>query len=283
MMKSTFGIIGGDKRQLYLAKSIMEDGYNVFISGFELSCETGSLSELPADRVAEKCDNIILPLPVTTDGRTINAPYSENEIAVDDDFIISLVNKNVFGGMMNRLIMKNDIWSMVNWGDYYLREEFAVSNAIPTAEGAIALAVQNHDGMLCGSECLVAGFGRIGKILTKQLLGMGARVYVAARKTKDFAFIRAIGATPVRYSELRRRFDIIFNTVPEIVIDSSVIGWQKKGDIIIELASLPGGIDRKAAALGEIKVVDAQSLPGKYSPKAAGEFIKEAVYNMLEE
>lgn len=282
-MNNSFGILGGDKRQLYLAESLADDGCDVYISGFELSAGTQSLCELPQDKLMQKCGNIILPLPVSTDGRTLNAPYSENEIIVDDDFVAALANKNVFGGMMSRLTSKNDKWESVNWEDYYLREDFAVNNAIPTTEGAIALAIQNYDGMICGSSCLVTGFGRIGKTLTRILVGMGAKTYTAARKPKDLAYIRSMGAVPLRYPQIRRHFDIIFNTVPDLVIDSTIVNFQDPDTLMIELASAPGGIDRRGAVLKDIKVIDAPSLPGKFSPKAAGFFIKEAVYNMLEE
>ena len=281
-MNNTFGIVGGDKRQLYLAQSIKNDGYDVYICGFELSSDTTGLSELPVEKLLKISDNIILPLPTTRDGENIFAPYSSVDIPVDDEFIISLINKNVYGGLMNKLVMTSDLWSMVNWGDYYLREELAISNAVPTAEGAVALAVTEYEGMLCGSKCLITGFGRIGKILTRLLTGMGARVTVAARKAKDFAMIRGMGAEYVSYSQIHEGYDVIFNTVPEVVLTDKIISYQHNNTIIIELATLPGGVDRKSAATRGVRV-DAQSLPGKFAPKAAGEFIKEAVYNMLEE
>lgn len=281
-MNTTFGIIGGDKRQLYLARSIMKDGYNVYVSGFELSSDTVGIAEIPLDKLVEVCDNIILPLPSTMDGVTVFAPYSEEAIVADDEFIMSLVNKNVYGGLMNKLVMGNDLWSYINYSDYYLCEEFTISNAAVTAEGAIAIAVHEHPGMLCRSKCLVTGYGRIGKILSKMLTGIGADVTVAARKAKDIALIRAMGDNPKKYQDITDCYDIIFNTVPEVVISRAIIERQNNSTVIIELASLPGGVDRKAAGVKGIKVVDAQSLPGKVAPKAAGEFIKEAIYNMLE-
>ena len=172
---------------------------------------------------------------------------------------------------------------MVNYSDYYLREEFAVNNALPTAEGALAIAINEYDGNLVNSKCLVTGYGRIGKILSKMLCSIGAKVTVAARKQSDLAYIRSLGAEAKKYDDINESYDIIFNTVPETVIKGNLLNKQTKDSLIIELASLPGGIDRKQALEKGIKIIDAQSLPGKVSPKAAGEYIKEAVYNMLEE
>ncbi len=282
-MKSVFGIIGGDKRQLYLAKSLEDDGYTVYVHGFELSGNTENIKEESLQSILNKCDNIILPLPCTRDGKTIFAPYSEKEIIVDDNFIKELANKSVYGGYLSKLVVNDDLWESVLYGDYYLREELAISNAIPTAEGAIALAVTEYEGIINGSKCLITGFGRIGKILTKILLGMGANVSVAVRKSKDMAMVRAMGATPIKYSEIKKEYALIFNTVPEIVINASILAKQSTNTVIIELASSPGGIDREAAAVNEVKIVEAQSLPGKFSAKATAEFIKETIYNMMEE
>lgn len=283
MKNMVFGIIGGDKRQLYLSEEILSDGYPLYICGFDNLPEAKNLPEVPLTTLLELCDNIILPLPVSKDGVNIFAPYSEKEIKADSDFIISLSGKNVFGGLMGKLTNNNDLWSMVNYSDYYAREEFAVNNAVPTAEGAVAIAINEYEGNLTGSKCLVTGYGRIGKILTKMLLGIGAKVTVAARKKSDLAYARGMGAEGKGYSDISDSYDIIFNTVPETVIKGKLLNKQKKGCLIIELATLPGGIERKTAIEKGIRIVDAQSLPGKVSPKAAGGYIKEAVYNMLEE
>lgn len=282
-MNTTFGIIGGDKRQLYLARSIIEDGYGVYVCGFEMSGDTSGLFELSLSGLISKCDNIILPLPSTRDGVNIFAPYSSSDIPVTDSFVSSLGGKNVYGGYMSRLMVRSDLWSRVNAGDYYLQEELAVSNAVPTAEGAIGIAVNEYPGTINGTRCLITGFGRIGKILAKDLLGLGATVHVAARKNKDLAMIRAMGAVPLRYNEIKKDYKLIFNTVPDIVITPQILSHQGSDSIIIELASSPGGVDKKAAAIREIKIIDGQSLPGKVAPMAAAEYIKEAIYNMMEE
>ncbi len=282
-MKTSFGIIGGDKRQLYLANSILEDGFDVNICGFEMSEMTTGFNELSLKALLKESDNIILPLPVTKDGINIFAPYSSSDITVDDEFILALKGKSVYGGYMSKLVLKNDLWEGIDIGDYYLREEFAIKNAVPTAEGAVAIAINEYAGTLNASSCLVTGFGRIGKILAKYLLGIGAKVTVAARKNKDLAMIKAVGATQIRYEDINKTYDLIFNTVPDIVLNSQILAKQDKECIIIELASLPGGVDRKSATLKGIKVIDAQSLPGKVAPKASGEYIKETIYNMMEE
>lgn len=282
-MINTFGVIGGDERMKYLAQSIAADGYPVCVCGLEKlgTCRGAAECDLP--QLAAKSSVILLPLPATKDGLFLNAPYAENEIRLDDDFARLLMHKTVCGGMLQRLTASSFLWREIEPEDYYRREELAVGNAIPTAEGAVGIAIREYPGTINGAKCLITGFGRIGKNLAIILRGMGAEVFCAARKKADLMQMRAFGVQPLTYREIGKRFDLIFNTVPAKVLTSPVLMQQTRDTLIIELASAPGGIDLKRAEELHLHVIDAPSLPGRVAPKTAAEYIKEAVYNILEE
>lgn len=282
-MINTFGVIGGDERMKYLAQSIAADGYPVCVCGLEKlgTCRGAAECDLP--QLAAKSSVILLPLPATKDGLFLNAPYAENEIRLDDDFARFFMHKTVCGGMLQRLTASSSLWREIEPEDYYRREELAVGNAIPTAEGAVGIAIREYPGTINGAKCLITGFGRIGKNLAIILRGMGAEVFCAARKKADLMQMRAFGVQPLTYREISRRFDLIFNTVPAKVLTSPVLMQQTRDTLIIELASAPGGIDLKRAEELHLHVIDAPSLPGRVAPKTAAEYIKEAVYNILEE
>ncbi len=282
-MINTFGVIGGDERMKYLAQSIAADGYPVCVCGLEKlgTCRGAAECDLP--QLAAKSSVILLPLPATKDGLFLNAPYAENEIRLDDDFARFFMHKTVCGGMLQRLTASSSLWREIEPEDYYRREELAVGNAIPTAEGAVGIAIREYPGTINGAKCLVTGFGRIGKNLAIILRGMGAEVFCAARKKADLMQMRAFGVQPLTYREISKRFDLIFNTVPARVLTSPVLMQQTRDTLTIELASAPGGIDLKRAEELHLHVVDAPSLPGRVAPKTAAEYIKEAVYNILEE
>lgn len=282
-MINTFGVIGGDERMKYLAQSIAADGYPVCVCGLEMlgTCRGAAECDLP--QLAAKSSVILLPLPATKDGLFLNAPYAENEIRLDDDFSRLFMHKTVCGGMLQRLTASSSLWREIEPEDYYRREELAVGNAIPTAEGAVGIAIREYPGTINGAKCLITGFGRIGKNLAIILRGMGAEVFCAARKKADLMQMRAFGVQPLTYREISRRFDLIFNTVPAKVLTSPVLMQQTRDTLIIELASAPGGIDLKRAEELHLHVIDAPSLPGRVAPKTAAEYIKEAVYNILEE
>lgn len=280
-----FGVIGGDKRQIAMAKSILSDGYNVYTSGFEkINLETGIIKS-KIDEVILKCKYIILPLPTTTKDFYLNAPYADEKIKIDDAFARRMYGKKVFCGMSDKLIPTSSIWQDINLYDYSKREEFAVNNAVPTAEGAIEIAMHEYSGTINGSRCLVAGFGRIGKVLCKMLNGLGAKVTVSARKPKDLAWINILGYESILTSDIcnENEYDIIFNTIPSIVFDAHTLAKSAQKAIVIDLASYPGGVDLNAAKRLKVNVISALSLPGKVAPKAAGEIIKNTIYNMIEE
>lgn len=283
MKKNIFGIIGGDERQIYLARSMQADGHDVLISCLENARDTAGLRQTGLHSLAERCDTVILPLPATRDGRCLNTPLSNLEVPLDGEFARLFLDSRVFGGMLPKLTATSPLWRGIDCGDYYSREELVVGNAYLTAEGAIGLAIQEYAGGLGGSQCLVTGFGRIGKALCAMLKGIGAQVSCSARRASDLTAIRATGCRALCYDELARPFDIIFNTVPARVLEAAVLEEQRADTLIIELASAPGGIDLEAAGSLGLRVLAAPSLPGRMSPKASGELIKETVYNMLGE
>ena len=135
-----------------------------------------------------------------------------------------------------------------------------------------------------GTKTLVMGFGRVGKVLAKMLHGIGAEVSCEARKDEDIAWIKAYGYEPIRLEELNDnlgKYDIIINTIPFQILDKERLELLKKDVVIIDLASNPGGVDRKIAREKGLKVIWALSLPGKVAPLTSAEFIKETLYHIL--
>lgn len=139
---------------------------------------------------------------------------------------------------------------------------------------------------LHGARALVIGYGRLGKVLARQLRGLGVRVSVAARKYADLAWIRAEGLEAERSDQLSGwlcGYDLVVNTVPAPILGREELTQLKPGCLVIDLASKPGGVDFDAAAQLGVKAVWALSLPGKVAPVTAGLAIRDAIYNILTE
>ncbi len=75
-------------------------------------------------------------------------------------------------------------------------DDVAILNAIPSAEGAIQIAMEQLPITIHGSKSFVLGFGRLGKTLARMLAGIGAITTVAARKSADLARIYETGLSP---------------------------------------------------------------------------------------
>src|SRR5699024_7365838 len=148
-------------------------------------------------------------------------------------------------------------------------EEMQVLNAVPTAEGAIQVAMEEMDITLHGSNAIILGYGRIGRALAKMLQGIGVNVYVEARDVTDLAWIKNNGYYPVPLKKLQcylSKMDVIFNTVPVVILDQALLNQLQKDSIVIELASKPGGVDLDFAEKSDVNVIQAQGLPGKVAP-----------------
>ncbi|MDE7220860.1 MAG: dipicolinate synthase subunit DpsA [Oscillospiraceae bacterium] len=280
-MKPVISILGGDLRQVYLARLLLADGRDVMTWGLE---QGGTPEGVSLDRALEG-DVLLLPLPVCKQGR-LYLPLTDTELEAERLWPRLRYDQVLLGGMIGDLGRR----LMVDYGltmlDYYDREETQVANAVPTVEGAIQLAMESTDRTVHGSRCLIIGYGRIGRLLADRLLGLGAEVTVSARKYGDLAWIQAWGCQSVRTDALTGqldRFDLIFNTAPALILDSPRLREIREDCVIIDLASAPGGVDLEEARRLGRQTVSAPGLPGKAAPCTAAAVIRDSVYHILEE
>ncbi len=277
-------IIGGDLRSVKLAGMLEKEGY--IVNSYALEKEHEIINRASSIKECiENADIVIGPVPLSSNGEYINTPFSESKITIEE-LLDNLEGKILIAGAI-----KQDVYDKIEGRDITIydiikREELAVLNAISTAEGAIQIAINETPKNLHGNNVLVLGFGRIGKVLSKMLDGIGAVVACEARKTTDLAWIKAYGYEPINLTQLKEnigRFDIIINTIPFVVLDRDMLKEVKKDTLIIDLASNPGGVDRNAIKELGIKFNWALSLPGKVSPITSAEFMKETLINMFKE
>ena len=283
-MIKNIAVIGGDLRIVKLVEMLERENYIVSTYGLEKAPEIRTKCNSMEECIKD-ADIVLGPLPLSSSGEYINTPFSENKISIDD-LLNSLEGKTFIAGSI-----KQEIYDKVNGKnitvlDIVKREELAVLNAISTAEGAIQIAINETPKNVHGNNVLVLGFGRIGKVLSKMLDGIGAKVACEARKATDLAWIKAYGYEPINLIELKEhlhKFDIIINTIPYIVLTKEMLQEVKEDALIIDLASNPGGVDRNAIKELGIKFNWALSLPGKVAPITSAEFMKETLLNMFKE
>lgn len=282
MRQLKFAIIGGDKRQAAAAARFAANGHRAAV--FALDAGVESASTLQAAVAGADC--VVLPLPMMRTAGLLHTPQYNEGLALDELFAALRTEQMICGGVIDATVHQKAARHGLRLVDYYAREELIISGAVATAEGAVQIAMEKTPVMLTGSHCLVIGFGRIGKILAHRLRALGAQVSVSARKSADLAWIAAYGYTPMHTNALDgalQGFDVLFNTVPHLVLDDTRTAQLDSKTLCIDLASAPGGIDLAAAARRGLETVWALGLPGKVAPETSGNAICDTIYNILRE
>ena len=278
-MKQTFGVIGGDRRQAELARLIAQDGASVLTYGLECWKPVGAA----ALAQAVTADVVILPLPLCKGEGVLNC--EEDPVPTLELFRQLRPGQRILAGNVKPQQYREASACGLTLEDYFLREELTVANAAATAEAVIQVAMENLDRTLLGMDCLVLGFGRIGKLLSYRLHGLGAHVTASARKPKDLAWVRAYGWNAVETGSLNGKlgsFGLVFNTIPSRVLDEGLLSQLPKDCLCIDLASQQG-IDATAAERLGLCHIWARSLPGRLVPGTAAAVIRDAInYILLE-
>ena len=198
----TIWLLGGDRRQAELARLLAMDGHTVHTWALEegLPAEEPGCARQPPDGLSQ-ADCVILPLPAA-DGTVLHSPLSQFHPSLRQVFDALAPGQLVLAGMadpgLKALAQEHGVCLL----DYFTREELAVANAVPTAEGAIQIAMEQLPITLHGAQVLVLGFGRIGQATALRLAALGAEVTVAARRWEALAWAKAVGCKGVLLSQL---------------------------------------------------------------------------------
>lgn len=272
-------ILGGDNRSLYLGEYLEKQKYRVCYHAFNQADCFENLTQ-----AVNEAEYIILPLPLTRDRVTLNTPLFDEKLQLSEIYSQATPKKFFFGGKLPKSFCEELDAHGSKYCDYFNLDELAVYNAVPTAEGVLQILIQELPITLHGMKCAVLGYGKVGKILTDTLKAVGANVTVFARKPKDYAEIYAKSATPAPFYTLSERthdFDALINTVPVKVLGAKELDKLNPDCVIIEIASAPFGIDFQAAKERAFHIIKAGSLPGKTSPKTAGEIIGRSILPII--
>ncbi len=275
MKALSYLVIGGDKRQEFVFKALKEKGKDTEIIYKAID---GKISyDLTKIKDA---DIIILPTPLTKDSKTV---FCECDKKLNISEVAKMIKEKalVFSGGEHPEIEGSKATAKIN---ILKDEEMTLKNAMATAEATLKIIIENTDYTLKGSKITLLGFGRIGKFLSYYLKTLGASLTVVARKAEVRAEAQLKGYFTADFSDIKgplKSADIVINTVPFLVLDEKTLRDINKDALIIDLASKPGGVDFEAASKLGIKALQALSLPGKYSPKSAAEYIVKSVENTV--
>ncbi len=280
-------MLGGDLRELELAKTLLRYEADLRLVGFPLDPAIEEAKHYSDPKAAVKDAKIILAPMSNTDmeGHIVNRLDDRESIDLAEVMLSLPLNTPILIGVAKPIIKQLAEQYRLRLIETAEIDEIAILNSIPTAEGAIHLAMQELPITLHGSRCLVVGFGRCGITLARALLGLGAQVTVAARSKAQLARAIEMGLQILPMESLCTHLetDVIFNTIPAVVLTRPYLKQLKPSTLIIDLAAAPGGVDFDAAKEYGIKAILALSLPGKVAPVTAGKILSQCIPRLLQD
>lgn len=282
-------LAGGDARQLEVIRRLTELDAAVTLAGFE-RLDTPFSGVVKADWAPELmtgADALVLPAVGCDDEGVIQAVFSDQQLTLSEHHIAAMPKKSrVYTGMAKPILRKLCEEHGIQLVELFERDDVAIYNSIPTAEGALMMAIQNTDITIHGSVCIVLGLGRTGFTMARTLQGLGAKVKAGVRREEAFARAFESGFEPFYIADLARHagnIDLLFNTIPTMIVTAQVIAEIPLRAVIIDLASKPGGTDFRFAEKRGIKALLAPGLPGIVAPKTAGRIIADSLSRLIRE
>jgi dipicolinate synthase subunit A len=277
MAEKTVAMLGGDKRELHIVPALKSAGLSVRVFGLPKDKLPGGVKSCATLKEAVRGARlIILPLPGVKDSGLLHAPLvGEVRVEREDLSEVSPGTPVMVGVASNYL---RELCRELSLPIFEIAEcdSVAVPNAVPTAEGAVQLAMQETEITIDDMHALVLGFGRVGEALAQRLRALGADVTVSNRGAYRFALAAKNGFAIFPWACLADSFpkiDVVFNTVPALVLDKEKLLAMNRDTLIIDLASGAGGTDFAAAEEIGVKAIHALSLPGKVAPISAGRLL----------
>lgn len=279
-------VIGGDQRDIYLMQEFVEMGASVSAIGFSPCHELNQVQLVDRLEIAiHDVQVLILPMGGTdTEGnircldQNITLRLSPEIAAAIPEGVLLIIG--FARDFVKEWALKYK-WNMIEIANM---ETVAIMNSIPSAEGALQWAMEKLPITIHGSNSYVLGFGRVGKTLARMLHGIGARTTVVARKRSALLRAFEMGYSYLHTSQLSQSIseaDLIFNTIPAMILDEKLLSHLNKDALIIDIASAPGGTDFTAAKKMGIQAILTPSLPGLVAPKTGGKILAQVIPQLI--
>ena len=268
-------VIGGDKRQAYLAEILEKEGYEVVT--YAVNCVHGSKAASLKEALKDAAV-IAAPVPFLKGGEIFSKEKKE-DLSLEKILEYAPEGCKLFAGGIPTSFLKKAEEKGIICVDYLKDCRTVMENTVAVAEGTLAEAMKS-DRNLYKSFCIVLGYSRCGSTLVSYLKRMGC--YVAVYEKEEALKARAaLLADEViekgKFPLYLEQADYIFNTIPAMVLPKALLEYAPKKALILDLASAPGGVDFGAAKEKGIQAVLLPGLPGSYAPKSSAEILGKLI------
>lgn len=275
-MHDHVAILGGDAREVQIAKRLQAIGAEVSIFGAPATPDLDSCVKPSAKAAVEPANWIVCAVPGLGPGDTAYAPAVVPPIVLDDELLgASCIHR---GGLVLGQLTKTleDRVKRLGIRVFEMKDDRALMTAHATAvaEAVMQLLIEITDQVLRSYSILVIGYGATGTAITDYLLAAKCDVQVTARSPASLARAHQLGARPVPYGgrvTVMKDADIVINTVPASDAIPDHAHKFLAARPVIDIASPPGGLDHEAANEAGIQVIWARGLTGKRAPVTAGD------------
>jgi dipicolinate synthase subunit A len=284
----TVAVVGGDKRMLEHMQLARHAGAKVQHYGSVPGAEEAA-GRPQAASLAEAVNGariISCPIPGLGPDDELYAKYTTEKLRLTAD---------VLGGAAPGAMLftcystpRLDEWAAatsVKIIPYGTDDALSILHAVPTAEGAIRIAIENTDETLLGMDVLCIGLGRVGVSVAQAFEGMRSRVSVAARNPVQLARACAMNMAALELRNLKSqigKFGLIVSSAAGRVLEKDLLALTRPDVLIIDLCSPPGSVDFESAkALGR-KTIWARGLAGR-APRRAGRDEWQVLMRILRE
>ncbi|CAA7602524.1 dipicolinic acid synthetase, A subunit [Acididesulfobacillus acetoxydans] len=279
-------VVGGDDREIYLIPELQKLGAYIVGVGLEKAAPLEGVTVVSSLLEAvTQVDALLFPMFGTDERGLVKAKYGKTPIVLNKEVLQAIPSRvPLFIGWARPALKSAADMMGIRIVETANLTDLAILNSIPSAEGALQMAMEATKITLHGSESFVIGLGHTGWTIVRMLKGIGAHVTGVARKPADLARAAEMGLRPVHLSDLEEKIgeaEIVFNTAPAPVLDRVLLERMSKDAVIIDLASIPGGTDFEYAQLLGIKALLAPGLPGIVAPKTAGKILAQIYPQLL--
>ena len=255
-------VVGGDEREQEIARLAATTGARVSAFGFPWPDEgIADVQLVPSAGAALAGAHFgLLPIPLPARPGHLYAPVVPEEIVLDDALLSTMApGASIFLGRSDELLRATAGRCGIEIEDYDPDRQLMLERGPAIVEGAIGAAIANTRITINHAPIAVLGYGNIGALLARALIGLGGRVTVVARKPVQRAGAYAIGAETLPFDQLAEsagRFPIVFSTTAAgPIVTRPILERLPPHSVVIDIAPPPGSVDFEGArALGHTAI-----------------------------
>lgn len=269
-MQDRFIIAGTDPRCRYLAENLSKRGFDTVFLDKEMAVDS-TIESVDCDTIGDYTSIVVFP-----------------PAALIKDVCKLMQHlkpgSTVFAGKLNVYAHAVVEEKKIRYFNLLDREAYTLANALPTAEGALMLVMENTPITVARMRVLVLGGGKCAKATADLFCRCRAVITLVARSQADRDWAMTHAMHSMSFSQLEVAlldYDAIVNTVPERVVPEAVLQRMPQGTVWVELASKPGGIDEHFAQEIGCRYLFAPGLPGRVAPLSAAKIMEQTILEIL--